>query len=128
MDFSSVKRLSQLQEGRIAILYNGTVSPSSGGADTDEGDVKTLRDLFECKYSGKPGNDNPGVRLSASLLDKIHEEASEVGLRPAVAIRLYAPDSPQADKDGFVDWIARPIADDLEQYDFWEYEGRDEDE
>jgi hypothetical protein len=42
-----------------------------------------------------------------------------VGLRPAVAIRLYMPDSPMADSNGFVDWIARPLADDQHQFDLW---------
>lgn len=119
MDFSSVKRLSQLQERWIANHYAGTVSPSSGGAVTDEGDVANHYTLFECKYSGKPGNDNPGVRLSANLLNKIHDEAREVGKMPAVAIRLYDPDSPMADLDGFVDWIARPVGDDQMMYDHW---------
>lgn len=108
-----------LQEERVAKRYKGKRSPSSGAAVHDQGDVRSVRDLIECKHSGT--FDKPAKSISLKLVDfeKIADEAWSEGRNPAIALSIYAPDSPLADNDGFIDWIARLQTDDvLYQLDF----------
>lgn len=51
--------------------------------------------------------------LKLSELEKIADEAWAEGLDPAIAIRIYNPDSVLADKDGNVDLIVRRVQDDV---------------
>jgi hypothetical protein len=108
----SGKWFSLQQENRIAARYGGTVSPSSGGAESDQGDIRTNTDLIECKHTGK--FDKPAKSISVKLADveKIADEAWSEGRRATIALSLYAPDSPLA-RGGYVDLIVRHVEDDV---------------
>lgn len=107
------KRKSVEQEEWIARLYSGTRSPSSGAADTDQGDVRTTRSLIECKVTGEPGKEpRPQLPRFVRWLEKVAEEAWSEGRSPAVALRYFDPDSKLATPDGWVDVVIRPAADD----------------
>ena len=99
----SNKAKSVAHEEDIAEWFNGTRSPSSGGADTDDGDVKTENELFECKYTES---------RSALLgqMEKIADEAFSSGREPVVALRFYAPTSVLADRRGYVDLLVTRAA------------------
>lgn len=109
------KARSIAQEDRVAELYNGVRSPSSGGADNDQGDVRTSTQLIECKYSGGPEQDRARegkgeeVRRSQLLrvFEKITLEAWTEDREPVMAIREWAPESKLANKDGWVDLTVR---------------------
>lgn len=120
----STKQRSVAQEDKIAKLYRGTRSPSSGAAASDQGDVRTQTTLIECKYTGGPEHDAKrlaeGKPLKRSTLlktfEKIWQEAVSEGRSPAICLREWAPESRLA-KDGWVDLIVRPVEEDAEAYD-----------
>lgn len=113
----TAKRLSVEQENWIAKIYRGRRSKSSGASPTDLGDVR-IEDsstLFECK--GKWGElvDAKPVRSTlVSQFEKICDEAIQGAKEPAMALRFYMPNSPIANRDGFVDLTVRLTADDAE--------------
>src|ERR1035437_5977276 len=116
------KRRSLDQEHFVAQRYGGRVSPSSGGADTDAGDVRTDVSLIECKVSGIPGRETnqpapPSCRESLRWLVKINQEAVEEGRIPASAIRWFDVNGEfdsLADVEGWVDVVVRPLLYDAE--------------
>lgn len=105
--------MSLAQEEMIANLYFGKRSPSSGAAVGDQGDVRTDDDLIECKHAGTYEKPAKSISLKVSDIEKIADEAFSEGRQWAMALRVYNPDSPAADKAGFIDMIVRPIEDDL---------------
>jgi hypothetical protein len=107
----SSKERSVRHEDFIARLYGGTRSKSSGGADTDQGDVRTRGQLMECKVTGKP--EKP-AKLPGFIkhLEKVTEEAWSEDRIPTLALRYFNPDSLLANRDGFVDVIVRRAQDD----------------
>jgi hypothetical protein len=111
----STKALSVAHEDWVAWLYRGRRSPSSGGAATDRGDVRCLDHLFECKMTGTYEKPKRSISLKLDDMEKIADEAQQEGKSWAMAIRFYAPGSPVADKDGFVDVTLRPSREDAER-------------
>jgi hypothetical protein len=110
----STKFLSVQQEDFIARNYHGRRSPSSGGAVTDQGDVRTPDYLIECKMSGGPGKPVKTPKLVKDL-EKVTEEAWSEGKTPLLALRYYDPDSILADRDGWIDLVVQRVADHLEK-------------
>lgn len=108
----SRKQQSRLHEAAIAKAYGGRVSPSSGASLVDQGDVRTARDLIECKMRGAEFKPAKSISVQLAVMEKIADEAYMDGLDPAIALRLYAPDSPLA-QDGYVDMIVRLVKDDI---------------
>lgn len=116
----SSKALSVEQEDYIAKKYGGSRSRSSGAADNDAGDVRTDDYLIECKVTGRPGK--PAKAALLSIFDKIAEEAYSEGREPLVALRYFAPESPLANPQGWVDLVVRRVAEDVELVDkAWKY-------
>lgn len=111
----SKKALSVEHEEHIAGLYGGKRSISSGAAVTDAGDMKTFEDLFECKMTGTPGQPPKRVPTLVQTMEKIADEAWEVGRNPAVALRYYVPQSKLADRQGWVDLTVRLTYDDRDR-------------
>lgn len=120
----STKALSVDHENHIASVYCGTRSPSSGGSDTDEGDVRTWEFLIECKMTGSPGTiceehsridceDCMKVPTLVRHMEKVAKEAASTGREPLVCLRFYAPHSILADTRGWVDLTVRRTADDI---------------
>lgn len=111
----TVKARSVQQEDHVAALYDGVRSRSSGGADNDQGDVRTSDSLIECKYTGGPEHDRKkiaeGKPLKRSTLlkhmEKVALEAWQEGREPVIALREYAPESKLAGSDGWVDLTVR---------------------
>lgn len=110
----TTKALSVLQEERIAHLYRGKRSKSSGAAAHDQGDVRTATELIECKYHGQPGGTPISVPRPVAELEKVAKEAWSEGREPVLALRYYLPDSILADNDGWVDLTVRRTCDDVE--------------
>ena len=110
------KELSKQHEEFIAEKYNGQRSPSSGASDTDKGDVRVegSKSLIECKLSGAPGSGSKRTTL-LSQMEKIADEAWSEGKKPAVALRLFSPDSTLSNVDGWVDMTVRLTTDDAER-------------
>lgn len=106
----SKKRRSVEQEHHIARLYGGIVSPSSGGAAHDYGDVRCPTLLIECKMTMQ--EKRPKILKE---FEKIAAEAWAEGRDPALALRYFAPESILADTDGWVDLIVRRVGDDSAQ-------------
>ena len=111
----STKALSVAHEDHISWLYRGLRSPSSGGAVTDRGDVRTLDHLIECKMTGTYEKPKRSISLKLDDIEKIADEAQQEGKLWALAIRFYAPGSPVANKDGFVDVTVRSTREDAER-------------
>jgi len=111
----STKALSVAHEDRVAAAYEGVRSPSSGGAISDRGDVRTGTHLHECKNRGT--YDKPARSISVKLddLEKIADEATSEGRLWAQSLSIYAPDSPLAGRHGFVDLTVRPMSEDKER-------------
>lgn len=119
----TTKRYSTDQEKFVAQKYNGVVSPSSGAANNDSGDVRAVRDLIECKMTGTPGkvcskheiSDCPHCTRSTLLriFEKIAEEAYLEGKSPVIAQRYWCPDSPLS-HNGWVDLSIRLLEEDAE--------------
>lgn len=106
----SSKALSIQQEDWVARQYYGTRSASSGAADNDQGDVRTLTDLIECKVTGSPGK--PAKSSLVKTFEKIAEEAYSEGREPVVALRFYMPESILAGPTGWVDLTVRRTKED----------------
>lgn len=114
----SKKELSVRHEQEVAEAFNGIRSNSSGGAVTDEGDVRVTADnaLIECK--GQFGTLAGNTEVRSTLLrqfEKITDEAYSVGKEPVMALRFYSPDSFLADNHGWVDLTVRLLDDDVER-------------
>lgn len=107
----SSKYLSVLQEDKIASLYNGVRSASSGAAETDQGDVRTKHLLIECKMTGGPGKRSIKP-VFLQHLEKVAAEAYSEGREPLLALRYYDPKSILADRDGWIDLVVRRASDD----------------
>lgn len=103
----SVKRLSVEHEERIALVYNGQRSPSSGGAGHDNGDVRCPTLLIECKLTGAPGKPMKTKPKILKEFEKIAKEAWAEGREPALALRYFDPDSILSGVDGWVDLMVR---------------------
>ena len=108
----SSKDRAVIHEEYIARRYDGKRSASSGAADTDQGDVRTSDLLIECKTTGGPGRRRP-LPIFVQHLEKVCLEAWEEGREGAVALRYYEPSSKLANRDGWVDVIARTVRADL---------------
>lgn len=111
----TIKRRSQDQEAYIAKVYGGVVSPSSGAAAGDQGDVRTSQLLIECKQSGEPEKERRSMSVKLDDLEKIADEAWSEGKVPMMALRIYNPDSVLADEKGNVDLAVRLVSDDCER-------------
>lgn len=114
----SKKELSVRHEQAVADWYSGKRSNSSGGAVTDEGDVRVSADntLFECK--ARFGLLLGAVPVKSTLIkhfEKIADEAYSINREPALALRFYCPESFLADPDGWVDLSVRLLEDDAER-------------
>lgn len=109
----STKQMSVDHEQHIAHLYFGKRSPSSGAAEHDQGDIRTADDLIEAKMTGGPQRPARSIKVELVDVEKIADEAWSEGRQWALALRIYCPDSPVADKAGFVDMMVRPLDDDL---------------
>lgn len=109
----SKKELSRRHEDYVAKIYDGKRSPSSGASVVDKGDVraKTSATIFECKLTGAPGGPSKRTTL-LSVMEKTADEAWAEGLEPAVCLRLFCPESPLANVEGWVDLTVRLTADD----------------
>lgn len=109
----TVKELSRQHENAIAKLYNGQRSRSSGASDTDKGDVRigSSKTIFECKLTGAPGGESKRTTLLGHM-EKVADEAWAEGKQPAVALRLFNPESPLSGHDGWVDLVVRLAKDD----------------
>ena len=101
----SKKRLAQEHEEFVAELYEGKVSPSSGAASTDGGDVRTDDLLIECKTSGSPGKESRSTLVGR--MERIAEEAWEEGREPVLCLRYFKPSSVLAGMTGHVDLTVR---------------------
>lgn len=107
------KELSRQHEEWIASQYGGVRSRSSGASDTDKGDVRVVssQTIFECKLTGSPGGSSKPSTLLRHM-EKVADEAWAESKRPAVALRLFVPESPLADLNGWVDLVVRLVKDD----------------
>lgn len=111
----SSKDRSERHENFIAACYGGKRSPSSGAAETDQGDVRTESMLIECKTTGGP--EKPAkLPIFLQHLEKVCLEAWEEGRDGVVALRYYCPTSKLANPDGFVDVIVRQLLTDMELF------------
>jgi hypothetical protein len=110
----STKWFSERQEEKVARVYGGDRSPSSGAAVTDAGDVRMrhLGNLCECKHRGTFDKPAKSITLKLEDLEKIADEAWAEGLEPMMVLSIYAPDSVLADKDGEVHCAVRLMLDD----------------
>lgn len=112
------KRYSVDHEEFIAETYGGERSPSSGGAESDAGDVRTSTELIECKVKPPPAEHSlrpptrPGVVRD---FEKIAEEAYAEGREPVLALRFHDPKSILADDDGWIDLTVRRTCEDVER-------------
>jgi hypothetical protein len=104
----SKKDLSRRHEDYIAQVYEGKRSKSSGAAVTDSGDVRTHSELFECKMTKIPSK-------FLKDFEKVALEARAEGKDPVLCYREYAPDSPLANHEGWVDITMRLTTDDTER-------------
>lgn len=104
--------LSRQHEEEIASIYGGVRSKSSGASIVDKGDVQTDKALIECKMTGEPGKPpkrKPGI---VRHMEKVADEAWEVGREPALALRYFDPTSPLASNTGWIDFTVRLSHDD----------------
>lgn len=111
----STKWFSERQEERVAKVYGGERSPSSGAAVTDAGDVRMRENnnLCECKHAGTFEKPAKSISLRLKDLEKIADEAWAEGMEPMMVLTMYAPDSILADKDGEVSVSVRLMLDDM---------------
>ena len=94
----SKKELSVRHEERIASLFDGERSPSSGAAAGKPGDVTTRCLKIECKET-----QTQRLPVLIKELSKAAMEAWEHSLTPMLAKRYYAPRHPLANSDGWID-------------------------
>lgn len=104
------KQHSREHEIDVANMLNGTRSPSSGASVREKGDVYTDNHVIECKLKGSPGK--PAQSTIVKQMEKINNEALEIGKWPMLALRFYNPDSSLADHDGYID-LAVTLMDDI---------------
>lgn len=109
----TTKQWSIDHETFVARTLDGSRIPNSGATDTRKGDVIVLdcELLAECKFTGSPIQGAKSISLKLADMEKIVDEAHELGYAPAIALRIIAPGSPIADLKGMVDWVAIPIND-----------------
>lgn len=118
----SNKARSVDHEDYIAWRFGGTRNEGSGAHDSEHGDVITPGYVFECKTTGEPKlckherdwfqcPDCYRKPTMIQRMEKVFDEAHEVGRVPVLALRYYDPDSILANKSGFVDFIVRHIDD-----------------
>lgn len=100
------KARSVEQEDRIANLYDGRRSRSSGAAVHDSGDVLAGPDLIECKTTGTVGKPATLPRFMQEF-EKVAIEAIERGLNPVLCLQYYCPDSDIANRAGMVEVSVR---------------------
>lgn len=105
------KARSVVQEDRIAAMYNGKRSASSGGAVSDSGDVLAGKDLIECKTTGTPEDPAKLPRFMKEF-EKIAIEAYERGKVPVLCLQYYCPESDIANRAGMVEVSVRLTVDD----------------
>lgn len=105
--YNSVKH-----EDFIAKTYDGVRSPSSGGAVSDQGDVRNDEYLYECKLTGTPEKPAKSISLKLNDLEKIADEAWSEGREPALALRIYNPESVLSDTYGYIDLVAYLVSHD----------------
>jgi hypothetical protein len=108
----SKKARSVAHEDWIAKLYAGKRSPSSGGAFTDAGDVRTTDQLIECKTDMPTTTNAERKPKIVKQMEKIADEAWQEGREPVLALRLFQPDSVLASPEGYVDLTVRLTRDD----------------
>lgn len=112
----SKKQLSIEQEMFVAEHYDGCRSASSGAAEHDQGDIRNVDTLFECKGQfGERTGEKPVRSTLVTQMEKIADEAWAESRSPAIALRFYMPDSLLADNYGFVDLTVRLLSDDVER-------------
>ncbi len=111
----STKYLSVQHEDTVARVYKGKRSASSGGAETDQGDVRSKTRLIECKMTGGPGK-TKSLPVFVQHFQKITEEAWSEGRTPVLALRYYDPDSILADREGWIDLVVKRMVDDAEAH------------
>lgn len=116
----SNKARSVEHEEFIARHYGGQRNAGSGALDTEHGDVVTATTIFECKMTGEPKlckHHLPWHSCEAcyrkptmvARMEKVWDEAAEVGKDGALALRFYDPESPLANGYGFVDLVVRLV-------------------
>jgi hypothetical protein len=108
----TVKRESVEHEEYIARHYNGTRTKSSGAVAGDEGDVRTPNSLIECKTTGSPSKPLKKKPVLLDRMEKINDEAQMDARHPLVCQRYYWPESPLANRDGYVDLVIKRLVDD----------------
>lgn len=108
----SNKYLSIKQEDDISDMYGGVRSLSSGGADNDQGDVRTDHYLIECKMKGSPSHPLKRVPTIVQRFETITREAYSEGRVPILALRYYLPDHYLANPRGWVDLSVKLTGDD----------------
>lgn len=122
----SKKALSIAHENFVAKAYGGRRSPSSGAAEHDQGDVRAAADgtLLECKYKGSPAEPLKSKPSILTVMEKVADEAWSESKEPAIALRFFWPDSPLANRDGWVDLTVRLTNDDAVRSDLILHKGQ----
>jgi hypothetical protein len=100
-----IKEHSIAQEEFVAKIARGRRSPSSGASLYDDGDVENDTYIVECKMSGNPDKPAKSISLRLADFEKVHEEAALNRKAPAMALRIYNPDSVLADHKGNIDFV-----------------------
>ena len=115
----SNKQRSIDHENFIARLFGGIRQKGSGATPRENGDVRIVNSnsIFECKCTGEPGK--PKRTTLIKQFEKVANEAHSEGRTPAIALRFFVPDSPLANKDGWVDLVVRQAGEDAEREDAW---------
>ncbi len=107
------KWFSLKHEQFVANRFGGVRSPSSGGAVTDQGDVRVRAAgddpgyLVECKHTGSYSKPAFSITVQLSVLEKIADEAWSEGKTPVLALRMYNPHSVLSDAEGMIDLIVK---------------------
>ncbi len=100
------KARSVKQEDRIAAMYCGVRSRSSGASVHDSGDVLSGSDLIECKTTGTYAKPTKLPRFMQEF-EKVAIEAIERGKDPVLCLQYYCPDSDIANRSGMVEVSVR---------------------
>lgn len=109
----SQKELSVQQEKHIAATLQGRRTINTGAGDKEKADI-LLDDcsvLVECKYTGDVIEPAKSISVKLEDLEKVWDQAAQIGFSPALAIRITNPDSRLSDDRGHVDWVAVPARD-----------------
>jgi hypothetical protein len=107
------KEKSLAHEKYLEQLYDGVRTVNSGATSREKGDVRIRQahTLIEAKCTGGPGEPYKSSRI-LKLMEQIADEAWQVGLEPALALRYFNPESSLASPDGWVDFSLRLAQDD----------------